>query len=432
MRNRFASLLLYVFAGFVACTPTPAPRLNVRMLYPIESSTITMGQAVKFSANVTDAQGNSVNAQVNISIHEPDGKLIATLSAPPYYENAYRTDSWLVPHRSTAGTWSIQVHAQTDRAQGDAAGKFQIENSTSETLLNKYGFWLDAPTLRGISPLLVAEKGDYHNGLIRWGGQIPGGHLLVSNWVDVQWREGKFDLSDAASVRRFMLEQLGDLGFTPIRELGPFEPAQFKTWRAWRVGARGQVKQDQVEWMVFYVPEVNKTMALGTTVVLPPANIDAHAVLRESFAIDPSIHANGIAPEPLPQLLPAPELLAPPLDARFVGMDQPIVLRWKAARNLTPDEYYEVSVDYNYREANPTIKFATRETQIVLPENLYHTPNCQVFNWRVTLKRQTGTQPDGEPIGDALSYDSLYWYVRWSYPPDAPPPFPPACPNEQT
>lgn len=391
-----------------------------------------MGQAVKISADIVDPQGNPVSAQVSVVIREPGGKTIATLPAIPYYENTYRTDSWSIPHRMTRGLWDIEVRAESARAQGSGSGKFQVENSVSETLFEKYGFWLDAPTLHGISPSLVAEKGDYRNGLIRWGGQIPGGHLLVSNWIDIHWREGQFNLADSASVRRFMLEELGDLGFTPIRDIGPFQPFRFKTWDGWKVGSRGQVKQDQIEWVIFYAPQVNKTFALGTTVVLPPANIDPHAVLRESFEIPPNTQANGVAPEPLSKLLPAPELVSPALDTRFVGLEQPIVLKWKPVRELGVDEYYEVTVDYNYREANPAIEFATRQTQLVLPETLYRTPNCQVFNWHVRLKRQTGINPNGESTGDALSYDSLYWYVRWVYPPEETPAFSPACPNEQT
>jgi len=134
-----------------------------------------------------------------------------------------------------------------------------------------------------------------------------------------------------------------------------------------------------------------------------------------------------VAPEPLPDLLPGPTLISPPLAARFKGTEQPIVLQWQPLKDLAEDEYYEVALDYYYREAHPIVTFLTRETSLTVPETLYHTPNCQVFNWTVTLKRQTGLADDGLPIGEALTHPSLYWYFWWQYPPRTRP-FPPLCP----
>ena len=76
-------------------------------------------------------------------------------------------------------------------------------------------------------------------------------------------------------MRGFMLDTLGDLGFTPVRDLGPFGQVKFKDWDAWQVKARGLYLRYDEQWMVFYVPEVDKTYAIGTTVVLPPAGMDA-------------------------------------------------------------------------------------------------------------------------------------------------------------
>jgi len=36
----------------------------------------------------------------------------------------------------------------------------------------------------------------------------------------------------------------------------------------------------------------------------------------------------------------------------------------------------------------------------------------------------------GQPQGEAISYNSLYWYVRWIYPPGTEP-FKLLCPNQQ-
>jgi hypothetical protein len=412
--------------------PTPGGHLAVIIYYPKEDSKLETGQSIKFTLQVVDAQGNALNdAQVLIAVRDPGGTTVATIPAVAGSGKVYRTDYWAIPHGRPEGTWSVAIEARTDYARGDGSGSFKVENSTSDILLSKYGFWLDAPTLGGITPSIYAEKGDAQNGMIRWGGFIPQMHVLPANWVDVQWREGDFKLENPEAVRRFMLEELGDLGFTPVRSLDVFEPIQFKQWNAWRVRGQGQFKRDQMEWVIFYAPEVNKTYALGTTVVLPPTGIDPHARLRDSFAVFPDVHASGVAPEPLPRLLPGPELVSPPLAARFEGLDAPIVLQWKPVKDLAEDEYYEVVVDYNYREDNPAVKFTTRQTQVTLPETLYRTPNCHVFNWQVTLKRQTGIYADGKPKGEPISYNSLYRYLQWFYPPGEEEPFTALCPNAQ-
>ncbi|HLO34054.1 MAG TPA: hypothetical protein VK249_33220, partial [Anaerolineales bacterium] len=228
-----------------------------------------------------------------------------------------------------------------------------------------------------------------------------------------------------------MLGQLGDLGFTPVRNLGPFQQVKFKNWDAWQVKARGQYLRYDGQWMIFYAPEIDKTYAIGTTVVLPPTGLDAHTYLRDSFEVHPEVHAEGVAPKPLPRLLPSPELVSPEIGTRFYGTKQPIILMWKPVRELAEDEYYLVSVDYNYDEANPGLEYTTRETQITLPESLYHLPNCGIFNWQVTLMHRTGANKNGQPDGDPISFSSLYWYVQWSYPAGEEAPFKPLCPNAQ-
>ncbi|HEX9075147.1 MAG TPA: hypothetical protein VF932_05180 [Anaerolineae bacterium] len=406
--------------------------LDVNLVYPSKDSELEMGQSVRFIVRVVDARGNGVSdANVILAIQDSGGKTLASFPAAPYTEDSYRTDPWTVPHKTAEGTWHTEIEVRTGSATGNGSGAFHVKGSTSDILLAKYGFWLDAPTMKGIAPQLYAERGDAHNGMIRWGGFIPGQHVLAENWIEVHWREGNYGLESVEAVRRFMLAELGDLGFTPVRDIGPFQPMQFKQWKGWRVGARGQVKQDQMEWAIFYAPEVDKTYAIATTVVLPPAGGDPHAAFRDSFAIFPDIHASGIAPEPLPRLRQAPELTSPPLGTRVQGASQPITLQWKGANPLASDEFYEVMVDYNYREANPTVTFTTRDSQITLPESLYHMPNCHVFNWQVRVMRQTGTDAKGQPAGEPVTYNSLYWYMIWSYPPDQPEPFPMMCPNSQ-
>ena len=429
--------ILGIAAALSGCTgtvPTAAPAsLHVGVTYPIASSKLKMGQNLHTIIQVLDEQGNVVtDARVTLSIVNPSGEAVGTLTAALGSGDVYRSPAWPIPHRLQAGSWSLKVDAQAGNARGTTAATFQVVNSTSEDLLNKYGFWVDAPTLKGINPDIYKEQGDAQNGVIIYGGLLPVQHIYVENWLEVQWRQGKFSLATAHEVRAFMLNTLGSIGFYPSRELGPFEQVKFKQWDAWQVKGRGQYSRYDEQWMVFYAPEADKTYAIGTMVVLPPVGIDPHAALRDGFEVHPEVHASGTAPVPLPQLLPAPELAGPDLGTRFMGVQEPIVLSWKPVKSLSTGEYYQVKVDYNYSETNTTVVYATRDTQIVLPGSLYDVPNCGVFNWQVTLMKQTGTDAEGQPEGSPLSYNSLYWYVEWLHPADAPAPFKPRCPNPQT
>jgi hypothetical protein len=429
---------IFLLAGCTTAEPaaTPAPRemevLNVGLLYPIESSEVEMGQTIKTIVRVTDEGGRPVpDAGVTVIFSDPAGRVIE--SAPATYGDGdvYRSEAWTVPHRVQEGSWSIRIEAIANEGHGEGGGSFVVKFSTSEILYHKYGFWLTAPTLRGIHPTIGAERGDAGNGLVRWGGQIPAQHVLPENWVEVQWRKGNYKLDSPEAARAFLLDTIGNLGFAPVREIGAFERTKFKRWEAWKAPARGQYYYQEMVWTVFYAPEVDKSYAIATTVISPPSNIDANEVLLENFDIDPNVHADGVAPDPLILLLPQPTLVAPELGTQFTGLKQPIVLKWEPVKELAEDEYYQVVVDYNYKETNSLVKYATRETQFMLPEELYRLPNCSVFNWRITLMRQTGIDKKGKPVGQALSYSSLYWYVRWFYPLDEEAPFAPHCPNAQ-
>jgi len=419
-----------------AQTLTPAPIqpkvLTISLLYPTESSEIKMGQTIKVILRVTNEKEHPVkDASVTVTFSDPGGQVIGKIPAVFGDGDVYRSDSWMVPHHMQEGLWSIKMNVDAKAGSGQSSSTFPVKFSTSEILYHKYGFWLDAPTLRGIQPTIGAERGDAENGLIRWGGVLPSQHVLPENWVEVQWRKGDFKIDGPEAARTFLLDDIGDLGFTPVREIGAFERTKFKRWDAWQAPARGQYYYQEMVWTVFYAPEVDKTYAISTTVIYPPSNIDANAVLLENFDIDPNLQVDGVAPAPLIPLLPQPTLLSPELGARFSGLKQAIILKWEPLKELAEDEYYQVAVDYNYKETNFLIKYATREIQFTLPEALYRLPNCSVFNWRITLMQQTGVDKDGNPKGRALSHDSLYRYVQWFYPLDDKAPFDPLCPNAQ-
>ena len=429
-RALWAVMLCLAAAGCTTLPPSvsaPALPLTVSLLYPAQGKEVATGANLRVIAQVSDAQGRPVtDGQLDVTVSNTmNGEVIGTFEAAPDDQGTYRGGPWPIPYRIPEGPYRLALTARRGPSAGAAEGTMQVVHSTSDLLLDKYGFWLAAPALRGINPQLVAERGDARDGMIRWGGQIPSQHVLPDNWVEVHWRNGRYNLDGAEAARRFMTAEIGAFGFTPIRSIGPFEPYRFKNWDGWKAGGRGEFRQNQVEWVAFYAPEVDKTYLIGTTVTLPPTGIDPHAALRDSFEVHPEVAASGEAPEPLSRLLPGPELLEPPLGARYLGVGEPIVLKWQPVVELAPDEYYQVAVDYNYQEANETVEYTTRETHLALPESLYDGPNCGVFNWRVTLMREDGAG------GESVSYPSLYSYVEWRYPPGAARPFPLACPNAQ-
>lgn len=444
MKRYITTLCFTLLVLTSACTPAtstetppnptdiPIANLKIKLLYPTTTTEFEMGQSIKSIIQVSDAQGNFVeDAQVTLSVRDPAGQQVAGLPATAGDGDVYRTDSWKIPHKTTSGDWVLVVEANSDANHGTMTQTLHIRDSINEVLLHKYGFWIDSPTLRGIVPSLFKERGDSRNGTIILGGQIPAQHIFPENWLEVDWREGDFNLDTEESVRKFILETLGVPGFYQMRALESFERTTFKSWDAWLVRSRSKLSRYDEQWMIFYAPEVDKTYAIGTLVVAMPVGIEHHSFLRDSFEVHPEIEANGTAPAPLEDLLPPVDLLSPALGTTFFGADEPIILTWEPAKDLAEDEYYQVQIDFDYAETTNHRRYTTRDTQFTLPESLYSTPNCTVFNWQVTLMKQTGTDPDGQPTGVALTFPSLYWYVIWFYPPGVQAPFDPRCPNEQ-
>jgi len=414
--------------------PTPAPTsLSIEILYPSEGAEFVAGGPLRPTMLVTDAGGKAVDdARVHLTLRGPSGEAIAEVETVAGGQGVYRTPAWAIPQRAANGEWSVEVEAVRAGARATALRRVRVTPSISRILHDKYSFWIDPPTMKGIVSTLAAERGDAHNGMVRLGGGLPAAHILPAAWIDVQWRTGDFDLASPEAARRFLLEQIGDLGATRVRSLGDPEPFEFKTWQGWRMPARGRLRYEEVEWVLFYAPEVDRTFALGTTIVKPPGGIDAPEVLRSSFEVDETWEGEGVAPEPLPNLLPGPQWTAPELGEEFIGAQAEIVLRWEPLRELEPDEYYEVKVDYAYSEGTPLLGFATREPWLRLPPDLYDQPNCRVFNGSVRLMRSAGDPRQVSPEDVPLSHPSLLTYFLWTRPEADPAPFSPLCPNEQT
>lgn len=397
-------------------TPAPEPphsTLSPVIYYPHPEAEIYSGQEVRITLQVFDEDKALItDADAIARVIAPSGEVVGEVDVLPEAKGVYRSAPWNIPSGHEPGEWRIEASTRTEDALGTASIDFEVIPSTSDVLLRDYGFYIDPPTLGGIAPSIFTERGDSQNGLIRWGGLIAAVHIMPANWLEIHWREGQYILDEEEDVRRFLLEELGDLGFTPVRSLGPYSQYPFKDWDAWLVKAKGEFLENDMEYVVFYAPEVDKTYALGTTVVLPPVP-SPHNELRKSFTVFPGKTGDGTAPEPLQDYLAGPIPTSPEIGERFKGLAQPIVLEWQPVKELAEDEYYEVEVDFHIQERQPKFRYATRETSFTLPEDLYWMPNCSVFNWQVRLMRQTGMSEDGKPIGEQISHYSLYQYLWW-------------------
>lgn len=124
---------------------------------------------------------------------------------------------------------------------------------------------------------------------------------------------------------------------------------------------------------------------------------------------------------PAPTRTPTPQypelrLVSPEDKAIFRGGDSRIQLVWQETDSLTEDDWYALSVRFL---TDGVVQYAgtwTKDVSWVLPSELYMKAgqNERVFQWDVTVMRQTGTKPDGGREGKALGATSetrtFYWY----------------------
>jgi hypothetical protein len=176
---------LLVFLFLLTACSAPASNLEVTVLHPGQDTEMEMGESTRLTVQVTDAQGSTVDdARVTMTVRDPEGQAMATIAASHGGNGTYRTDYWTLPHRVLEGIWNLSAEAETDSAQGSCSGSFKVKSSTSEILLAKYGFWLEAPSLFNAPSQIGVERGDARNGVIRWGGGVLG---CTSRW-QTMWK----------------------------------------------------------------------------------------------------------------------------------------------------------------------------------------------------------------------------------------------------
>ncbi len=183
----FRALVLMAFlAGCGAPPPGVLETLAVRVDYPLADTAIQMGRPVKAIVEVHDEAGAVVNdAQVTLSVTDASGAQVASVPAPVGKDGVYRSEGVPIPHRSAAGSWNLTAIASWPGAEGSASTAFQVKNSISEDLLQKYGFWVDEPSLGYMETSVGRERGDADNGDLQWGGFYVQMHVLKESHLEV-------------------------------------------------------------------------------------------------------------------------------------------------------------------------------------------------------------------------------------------------------
>jgi LysM repeat protein len=126
-------------------------------------------------------------------------------------------------------------------------------------------------------------------------------------------------------------------------------------------------------------------------------------------------------PRPTPTPTPgppyaAPDLLDPAEGEIFRGEEADIVLNWASVGILAEDEWYILRLRLMTEPIYQHPSVWTKVTSWRVPASLYPPAKVEshLFRWDVTVVRHTGTRPDGQPDGMAISpmsaTRSFFWY----------------------
>jgi serine/threonine protein kinase len=122
---------------------------------------------------------------------------------------------------------------------------------------------------------------------------------------------------------------------------------------------------------------------------------------------------------PTVRWMPAPELLAPPDGASYVGWNAEVYLRWSEVQGMLPDEYYVVRIPYD--DAGGVAEFWRQETVLRVP-SVFSSRGVgfpdRHYAWTVQLMRCTGNcarvlEDDARKQGVAVGSESAARVFYW-------------------
>ncbi len=111
-----------------------------------------------------------------------------------------------------------------------------------------------------------------------------------------------------------------------------------------------------------------------------------------------------------------PQLLSPDDGFEFRGGGAQIQLQWAPAGVLAEDEWYALSLRFKADGVTQYSGTWTKDSSWIVPRDLYTKAGQseRVFEWDVTVMKQTGTKPDGGRDGVAISAPGqtrdFFWY----------------------
>jgi RNA polymerase subunit RPABC4/transcription elongation factor Spt4 len=182
---------------------------------------------------------------------------------------------------------------------------------------------------------------------------------------------------------------------------------------------RGRVRPPEVTFLV--TPTFTATPTgtrTPTPTVTPTPTFTWTAVPPTETALPPTLTPTR---RPAPTRTPTPRFatprsLSPDNGLEFRGGGTQITLRWEPAGSLAEDEWYALSLRFM---AGGIVQYSgtwTKETSWMVPKELYMKAgeSERVFEWDVTVMKQTGTKSDGGREGVAVSAPSetraFFWY----------------------
>jgi len=113
---------------------------------------------------------------------------------------------------------------------------------------------------------------------------------------------------------------------------------------------------------------------------------------------------------------PAPNPLLPQDGQAFTLVNDTVTLQWASVGELSEEEYYQVTViDVTEGTGDVRITEQVTDTKYIVPVSLRPAETSpHVFRWSVITVRQTGSDPEGNPIFKTAGLRSAYRVFSWS------------------
>jgi hypothetical protein len=246
------------------------------------------GQDLRISLTLQDENGYPLdNANVHADLISPDGVVYKRLPCDNLGGGRYLAEIIQLPLHEAGGDWRVFAQASWE---GDGLVEtehtFPVRPSISESYHEKYGFWLEPPTLFGFGTgfFSLHQGGGLH--FEDWEFEDGGGFVILDNYkyestgvtfltLEVHWLPVYYPIDSSAAIS--LTHRVSETGFhhqdnkSGLMELTA-EPIKFQESPTWRV--TGQYREAYTakssspipfEITIFQCPGANLTWSLVIT-----------------------------------------------------------------------------------------------------------------------------------------------------------------------